>query len=43
MNKEIRSYTQINQWKNSPAVIKWFNNIENKPNPSFMVFNIQNF
>ena len=28
MNQEIASYIQVNQWKNSSAVIKWFRNIE---------------
>ena len=43
MNKEIAFYIQVNQWKNCSAVIKWFRNIENKPNCSFVIFNIQDF
>ena len=31
MNKEITSSMQVNQWKNSSAIMKWFRNIENKP------------
>ena len=30
INDEIRSKTQLNQWKNSKSVIEWFNNIPNK-------------
>ena len=43
MNKEISSSIGVSQWKNSSAVIKWFRNIENKPNCSFIIFNIQDF
>ena len=43
MNKEITSSIRFNQWENSSAVIKWFRNIENKPNCSFIIFNIQDF
>ena len=43
MNKEITSSIRVNQWKNFSAVIKWFRNIENKPNCSFVIFDIQDF
>ena len=43
MNKEITSSKQVNQWKNYSAVIKCFRNIENKPNCSFIIFDIQDF
>ena len=43
MNEEITSSIQVNWWKNCPAVIKWFRNIENKQNYSFLIFDIQNF
>ena len=43
MNKEITSSIRFNQWENSSAVIKWFRNIENKPNCSFIIFNILDF
>ena len=43
MNKEIKSSIQVNQWTNSSAVIKRFRNTENKPNCSFITFNIQDF
>ena len=43
MNKDITFSIHVNQWKNSSAVIKWFRNIDNKPNCSFIIFSIQNF
>ena len=43
MNKGITFSIHVNQWKNSSAVIKWFRNIDNKPNCSFIIFSIQNF
>ena len=43
MNKEITSSVRVDQWKNSSAVIKWFRNIENKPNCSFIIFENQDF
>ena len=42
INKEIASI-QVNQWKNSSAVIKSFRNIENKRNCSLIIFDIQDF
>ena len=43
MNKEITSSIHFNQWRDSSAVIKWLRNIENKPNCSFIIFNILDF
>ena len=43
MNKEIASSICVNQWKNSSAVIKWFRNMENKPDCSLIIFHIQDF
>ena len=43
MNQEITSSILFNQWKNYSAVTKWFRNIENKPNCSFIIFDIQDF
>ena len=43
MNKQILSFIHVNQWKNLSAVIKWSRNIENKPNCSFIIFDIQDF
>ena len=34
---------QVNQWKNSQAVVEWFKNIRNKNNASFIVFDIESF
>ena len=34
---------QINQWKNSQAVVEWFKNIPNKNNASFKIFDIESF
>ena len=39
----MRSETEVNQWKNSYDVIKWFKNIRNKSSASFFVFNIEGF
>ena len=43
MNKEITSSIRVKQWNKSSAVIKYFRNIENKPNCSFIIFDIQDF
>ena len=34
---------QLNQWKNSTDVIRWFENIQQKKNYTFTVFDIQEF
>ena len=43
INKKLTSSVQVNQWKNSSAIIKWFKNIQNKNNCLFIVFDIENF
>ena len=43
INAKIRSLTSLNQWKNTASVINWFNNIPNKANSVFIVFNIESF
>ena len=43
MNKGITSSIQVNQCRNSSAVIKWFRKIKIKPNCSFIIFDIQDF
>ena len=43
INKTIRENLQLNQWKNTDNVLKWFKNIPNKSNCKFMVFNIKDF
>ena len=36
INENIRTTTNINQWKNTQAVITWFKFIENKRSSSFI-------
>ena len=40
---EMRSTTLLNQWKNTSLVIKWFKNINNKSNHTFVIFDIDSF
>jgi len=43
INDEIRTKLKVNQWKNTYSVIDWFKNITNKPNASFITFDIVSF
>ena len=43
INRELLKATNVNQWKNSDAVIKWFNTIKRKPNATFITFDVVNF
>ena len=43
INSDVLSSVQVNQWKNSQAVIEWFQNIQNKNNASFIVLDIEHF
>ena len=43
INSDVLSSVQVNQWKNSQAVVEWFKNIRNKNNASFIVFDIERF
>ena len=43
ISEKLISSIQVNQWKNYSAVMKWFRNIENKNNSSFIVFAIGHF
>ena len=43
INSKIVKSTSINQWKNTDAVIKWFNNMPNKSTRSFISFDIVDF
>ena len=43
INSSIVKSTNINQWKNTDAVIKWFNSISNKSTRSFVCFDIIDF
>ncbi|XP_044175381.1 uncharacterized protein LOC122958534 [Acropora millepora] len=43
INSAVISSTQINQWKNTASVLKWFNNLENKEKLSFICFDVCEF
>ena len=43
INNKIRSTLNVNQWKNSSFVIEWFQSINNKPNYTFISFDIVEF
>ena len=40
---DIIGKLQLNQWRNTNAVLKWFNNITDKSNCSFIQFDIKEF
>ena len=43
INSDIIEKLQLNQWHNTNAVLKWFNNITDKSNCSFIQFDIKEF
>ena len=43
INQKVRISSNNNQWRNTQAVINWFENIENKEKYSFFKFDIVNF
>ena len=43
IKKSIREKTNENQWRNTDAVVTWFQNIENKDISSFIKFDIVDF
>ena len=43
INAAIINATQINQWKNTSSVLRWFNNLENKRSLSFISFDVCDF
>ncbi len=43
INQQVRDQLPLNQWKNTDAVTKWFNNIDDKPNNTFITFDICEF
>jgi hypothetical protein len=43
INTEVRPKININQWKNTKAVLEWFANIQYNPNHSFIIFDIVEF
>ena len=43
INTTIIQKTQINQWKNTSSVLKWFRNLDHKENLSFICFDVCDF
>ena len=43
INQSIVKSTLINQWKNTQAVLNWFDKIENKNKVAFIQFDIESF
>ena len=43
MNSDMIENLQLNQWRHTDAVLKWFNNITDKSNRSFIQFDIKEF
>ena len=43
VNSELRSKLQINQWKSSKEVLKWFSSLEDKGNLRFLKFDVKQF
>ena len=43
INTELRSILKVNQWKNTGAVIKWFNSIKEKESCAFIKLDIKDF
>jgi hypothetical protein len=43
INNKVRAEIRANQWKNSDDVINWFSNIKDKPNCTFVQFDIEEF
>ena len=43
INKIVREETNVNQWRNTDAVLTWFQNIENKEISSALKFDMVNF
>ena len=42
-NIKIRNDLRVNQWRNTSSVIEWFENIQNKNQCTFTVFDIEKF
>ena len=43
INNTLRNKLKVNQWRNTSSVIEWFNNIQDKQEYSFTIFDIQEF
>ena len=42
-NSKLANILQLNQWKNTKAVLSWFNNIQHKDMYSFIAFDVVQF
>ena len=43
MNVSIRCKADVNQWRSTKEVIRWFNNLDNKKQLSYLSFDIVDF
>lgn len=43
INKDLQTKIDITQWRNTTAVLGWFNNIQNKDNHTFIEFDVIDF
>ena len=43
INQNISQNTNVDQWENSTSVIDWFKAVNNKPQYTFSVFDIESF
>ena len=43
INNKVVAATEVNQWKNTGAVINWFKDIPDKPTHSFISFDVVDF
>ena len=43
INNKVRKATKVNQWHNTDDVIKWFQNLTDKPNCTFIRYDIAEF
>ena len=43
INASIKTKTGANQWKNTDDVLKWFNDISDKPKCTFVQFDIEEY
>ncbi|PIK41521.1 hypothetical protein BSL78_21624 [Apostichopus japonicus] len=43
INEDLRQATKVNQWRNTTSVLKWFKDLPNKHELTFIVFDIIDF
>ena len=43
INRNVRETTQLQQWKNTQAIIDWFSDLKDKSDKTFIKFNIVEF